>query len=98
MSGSTCPNCRQPVAPTDDICENCGAVLSSLGAQPVRVTAASAAPTSSPAQAHSVTVCPNCQQPITPGDEICERCGVVLATATFVSRPPVFSPPSPHHE
>lgn len=99
MSGSTCPNCRQPVAPTDDICENCGAVLSSLGAQPVRVTAAaSAAPASSPAQAHSVTVCPNCQQPITPGDEICERCGVVLATATIVTRPTGFSPPSQQQE
>ncbi len=53
MSGSTCPNCRQPVAPTDDICENCGAVLSSLGAQPVRVTASFATTRGMPAMPHS---------------------------------------------
>jgi serine/threonine-protein kinase PknG len=94
MTTLACPNCHQPVTSTDDICENCGAVLSSLPAGPARVTApASPASANTPATAHSMTVCPNCQQPISQGDEICEQCGVVLATATITTRPTSFSPP-----
>lgn len=39
---SSCPNCHQIVAPTDDICENCGAVLLSMIATPTFVAAPSA--------------------------------------------------------
>ncbi|HEX6109451.1 MAG TPA: tetratricopeptide repeat protein, partial [Ktedonobacteraceae bacterium] len=99
MTTLACPNCHQPLTSADDICENCGAVLSSLGAQPVHVSApASSASASSPVLVGSMTVCPNCQQPITPGDEICEQCGVVLATSTIVTRPTGFSPPSQQQE
>ncbi|OLD84143.1 MAG: hypothetical protein AUF64_02730 [Chloroflexi bacterium 13_1_20CM_54_36] len=35
--------------------------------------------------------CPNHQQPISPGDGICEQCGVVLATAAIVTSPTGFS-------
>jgi serine/threonine-protein kinase PknG len=45
-----------------------------------------------------VTVCPNCQKPISPGDEICEQCGVVLATATLATRPTSFPTPSQQQE
>ncbi len=35
MSTSTCPVCHGPVSPADDICENCGAVLSTVSLPPV---------------------------------------------------------------
>jgi serine/threonine-protein kinase PknG len=99
MTTLACPNCHQSLTSADDICENCGAVLSSLAAQPVRVPASvSPASASPPAPARSLTVCPNCQQPISPGDEICEQCGAVLAMATIATRPTSFSTPSPQQE
>ena len=81
MSVSTCVNCHQPVAPTDDICENCGAVLLPLSAAAPNVTATTASPaTSLSVSGNGVTFCSNCKQPISPGDEVCENCGVVLAS------------------
>lgn len=82
MNVSTCVNCHQRVAPTDDICENCGAVLLPLSAAAPPITQITA-PTTSPAAstsvgANGVTICPNCKQPVAPDDEICENCGVVL--------------------
>ncbi len=90
MTQSTCPTCHQPVSAADDICENCGAVLSEnpFSTPLMRYTAISVAASPS---ASNMTVCPNCQQPITLGDEICENCGVVLATFAK-STPPTKLP------
>ena len=85
---SSCPNCHQPVAPTDDICENCGAVLSTLMPMPAFVAASSplaaaissAGQTQGPVPTISVPgVCPNCGQALHPGDDICEQCGMVIS-------------------
>ena len=84
---SSCPNCHQPVAPTDDICENCGAVLSTLMPTPAFVAASSplASAISSAGQAQGAVptilpdVCPNCGQRLHPGDDICEQCGMVIS-------------------
>lgn len=46
---SRCPNCHQPVGTTDDICENCGAVLASTASTSAVPIASPAATISSPA-------------------------------------------------
>ena len=80
-----CPNCQQPLGAGDDICENCGAVLDSALAAPT-FTAASASmqlPAAIPSGVISATipaVCPNCHSVLQPGDDICENCGMVVAT------------------
>jgi serine/threonine-protein kinase PknG len=88
---SSCPNCHQPVAPTDDICENCGAVLSTLIPSPAfvaasapLVSASSSVVGTGQAQGNGATpttpgACPNCAQPLHPGDDICEQCGMVVS-------------------
>ncbi len=76
MSTSTCPVCHGPVSPADDICENCGAVLSTVSLPPVSANALAAARSS----LASPAVCPHCQQPVVPGEDICEHCGAVLST------------------
>ncbi len=88
MSASTCPVCHAAVNAADDICENCGAVLSTVSLPLMRTTAGPvpsfaplpAAPKSSPG------LCPNCQEPFVPGDDICEHCGAVFNT---ISMPPI---------
>jgi serine/threonine-protein kinase PknG len=90
---SNCPNCQQPVQPADDICENCGAVLSTLVPAPAFVAASPSSTTFSggttmgTGQAQSPvpttitpSACPNCSQPLHPGDDICESCGMVVVT------------------
>ncbi len=74
MSTPTCPVCHGPVSPADDICDNCGAVLSTVSLPPVGTTRASTG---------SNTVCPNCQSPVVPGEDICDNCGAVLSTITI---------------
>lgn len=90
---TNCPNCQQPVLPGDDICENCGAVLSTLSI-PTFVAAPSTALPLPPVSGENAQVsgaspmqCPNCQTPLNPGDDICEQCGMVVASA--VSMPPI---------
>jgi serine/threonine-protein kinase PknG len=90
MPTSTCPVCHGPVSPTDDICDNCGAVLSTVSFPPM----GTAASTATPAPARNHTVCPNCQQPVVPGEDICDHCGAVLSTITipaFQAAPPQAS-------
>src|SRR5450631_3023235 len=95
MSVSTCVNCHQPVAPTDDICETCGAVLLPLSAATLTGTAPIAASYASPSvSGTSVTFCPNCKQPVSPGDEICETCGVVLVSFMMPTAAGTNSTPS----
>lgn len=75
---SNCPNCHQAVALGDDICENCGAVLSTIVTSAARfVTAPAATPT-------SLSTCPTCQAAVKPGEDVCEHCGMVLS-ATAIS-------------
>ncbi|GCE20008.1 protein kinase domain-containing protein [Dictyobacter kobayashii] len=75
---SSCPNCHQPVGKDDDICENCGAVLSSLLA-PATFVEASIVPQPSNLPGQSLPqTCPNCHQPLHAGDDICEQCGMVV--------------------
>ncbi len=84
MVSSTCPNCKQPVSPGDDICENCGAVLTPVPT-PARVPTNAVIPQASTSTG-GTALCPNCNQPVSPGDDICESCGVVLATASAVKQ------------
>ena len=93
---SNCPNCQQPVAPGDDICENCGAVLSTIS-----IPAFVAAPTlpstpvssSAPAVSRGNT-CPNCKATIGPNDDVCEQCGMVLAVTAMNTIPTTPSTPT----
>jgi serine/threonine-protein kinase PknG len=87
MNVPTCRNCHQPIAPSDDICENCGAVLVPLPVAPLHVTVPTPSPVSRPSAAdtNTMTLCPNCKQPVTPGEDICENCGAVLTTAAMTT-------------
>jgi serine/threonine-protein kinase PknG len=85
MNSSTCPNCHQPVAAADDICENCGAVLTTLSGAPVRAPSPAPAATST----SGMTACPQCGQAIAAGSDICEECGAVLTKSAFSNLPPV---------
>lgn len=79
---SSCPTCHQPVAPGDDICENCGAILAASMTIQGRFVAAPSAPVSSTTTGPAtVTVCPTCKMLVKPGDDICENCGMVLSAA-----------------
>ncbi len=84
---SSCPNCQQAVAPGEDICEGCGAVLSTIVVSPVSFVTA---PSISPARAGSTTpvpgVCPTCQAPVKAGEDVCENCGMVLSSATISAK------------
>ena len=98
MASSTCPNCKRPVSAGDDICENCGAVLT-----PVSTPAQTSTNVARPqAATSSTTVCPNCKRPVSPGDDICENCGVVLATTSALKQtttsPTITSQQSPLQE
>ncbi|SRR6266516_51373 len=96
MSTSTCPVCHSPVNPADDVCENCGAVLSTISLPPVRTVSPTAPSRSStaaaPVSSNGTDVCPNCKEPIDLGDDICEHCGAVLSTIVI---PPVKTAPPP---
>ncbi len=88
MTALTCPNCHQPISAADDICENCGAVLSST---PVNTSTAFAStvsnsPSVSATSVGSNTLCPNCHQPVNAADDICENCGAVLGTVETPQR------------
>src|SRR6266568_6359837 len=89
---SSCPNCHHPV--TDDICENCGAILSTLVMAPVRVASTAISsptlPSSSPPTGKP-TICPTCQHPVEPDDDICEQCGMVLTAMTLPPISPISS-------
>jgi Ca-activated chloride channel family protein len=64
----------------DDICENCGAVLQTLSpTAPTGITPTASSAASPSVSRNSVTFCPNCKQPVSLDDDICENCGVVLA-------------------
>ena len=79
---SSCPNCHQPVAPGDDICENCGAVLSTLVTSQARFVTAPPAMAPLPSTPTSLNTCPTCKAPVKPGEDICENCGMVFSAAT----------------
>src|SRR5262245_2228972 len=90
---TTCPNCHTQLNPGDDICENCGAVISTLKPMPAfpktipstPISASSLTPaipdasvaTAAPSQNSSS--CPNCKAALFPGSDICEQCGMVLS-------------------
>jgi serine/threonine-protein kinase PknG len=98
MSSSTCPVCHSAVSPADDICENCGAVLSTVTMPPIRpaVSASPVAPSrSSTASSNGSAVCPNCKEPIGPADDICDHCGAVLSTIILPPVQTVAPPPAP---
>ncbi|GCE13629.1 protein kinase domain-containing protein [Tengunoibacter tsumagoiensis] len=92
---SKCPNCQQPVGPADDICENCGAVLSTVST-PTFVAASSSLsfppltlPTASSGSRPGH--CPNCQHPLTPDEDICEQCGMVVDAVSAASSVPLVA-------
>ncbi|QBD79795.1 tetratricopeptide repeat protein [Ktedonosporobacter rubrisoli] len=75
MATSTCPYCHQSVKAIDEICENCGIVLTS----PIFISSQTTTPTSTQA------TCPHCREPIKASEEICENCGMVLQPAGALS-------------
>jgi serine/threonine-protein kinase PknG len=82
---ANCPNCRQAISPGEDICENCGAVLSAstLVASQARLLAAPPPTTAPPG---SPGICPACHTPLATDEDICENCGRMLS-ATVISTP-----------
>lgn len=74
---SNCPNCQQPVAPGDDICENCGAVLTALATSQAHFV--SAPSVTLPSTPPSLSICPTCGISVKPDDDVCENCGMVLS-------------------
>lgn len=84
---SHCPHCRQAISSGEDICENCGAVLSAstLVASQARLVPPPSPLTAPPGFLNdSPGLCPTCQSPVTAGEDICENCGRILS-ATVVS-------------
>lgn len=86
---SSCPHCHQPVTAGDDICENCGAVLSTLQPMPAFTVAS----TSAAIAVASRNACPNCKQSVGAGDDICEHCGMVLSAVPVTPTAPVTVTP-----
>jgi serine/threonine-protein kinase PknG len=78
-----CPVCGNPVAPTDEFCENCGAEL-----KPAKAAAAAGKnkkhPAVAVANANAPKICPNCQFANDPKDEFCENCGSALPASGAV--------------
>ena len=67
---SSCPNCHQTVAPGDDICENCGAVLSTVVASQARFVTIPSTPSTLVGSTTIVpNVCPTCQTLVKPRSE-----------------------------
>lgn len=79
---SDCPNCHQPVAPGDDICENCGAVFSTIVTSQARLVTAPPVVATLPPISPGLTACPNCQAPVKSDDAVCENCGMILSATT----------------
>ena len=78
---SDCSNCHQPMAPGDNICENCGAVLSTITVTQARYVTAPSMPVLPSAPA-SLTNCPTCKALLKPDETICENCGMILSAKT----------------
>src|SRR5258707_3786055 len=98
MTVSTCSQCHRPLAPGDDICNCCGAFVSTPSPKPVAVATypqgnVPVAVSSTPQPGgHALTACPACQAPVQPGDEFCERCGAVLASIPVTTAPATAAP------
>src|SRR6266536_5946551 len=83
MSTSTCPVCHSPVNPADDVCENCGAVLSTIVIPPVKTVPSPPAPVIQPAtMAAFQDECPRCHARRNPGKSFCGKCGFKYAMPT----------------
>src|SRR5690349_380473 len=81
MAVSTCPNCGQSIRAHDDICDNCGVVLSPN--IPLPTFASTIATSTAPhVSTSTMTACPNCHASVRSGEDICDNCGAVLATIT----------------
>ncbi|HEY7127156.1 MAG TPA: tetratricopeptide repeat protein [Ktedonobacterales bacterium] len=95
MGTFTCPNCHQPVAPADEICDSCGMVLTPTAGVPQR-SSVTVQPGSAPASTGSsnLNACPHCHQPLALGDEICDQCGAVLSKSTGLPQPTSASAPT----
>jgi serine/threonine-protein kinase PknG len=65
---NACPHCHQPLAPGDEICDQCGAVLVKTTSLPQ--------PTSASAPSEE---CPSCHSPHRPGIKFCNHCGLQFA-------------------
>ncbi|GCE48179.1 serine/threonine-protein kinase PknG [Thermosporothrix hazakensis] len=83
-----CPNCDLPLWPGQDICENCGAVVSTIVTTPRRnpeppsakitITTPPRTPETEPPL---VIECPRCHAHCKPGAKFCNRCGYNLQYA-----------------
>ncbi len=76
---SSCPNCQHAISPGDDICENCGAVLSAQVTSQGRFVAALSTPL--PTISSGASTSPTCNTSVKAGEDICENCGMVLSAS-----------------
>jgi serine/threonine-protein kinase PknG len=82
-ASGTCPNCHQPLAtPNGEICEHCGAVLTTP-----TTTAHSTSPAASAPVASATIECPQCHRPCRPGVKFCNHCGFHFLTEAEASGP-----------
>lgn len=93
---SFCPFCNEPVWTGDDVCDQCGLVLTSVSV--ASGGAVTVAPPKKAAPAHgrqgAATPCPVCGDPLDPGAKVCDGCGVEVAKARRATPAPV-PPPAP---
>ena len=72
-----CPNCHQPLtSANDEICEQCGAVLTATA-----TIAQSSSTSISAATVPAADECPQCHHAYRPGVKFCNHCGFQLANA-----------------
>lgn len=81
MTTVKCPQCATVNSVDNEFCDNCGAQLPvQAGVGSVATPATPATPVApvvvnTPVTASKDMVCPQCQAPLTPGDEFCFNCG-----------------------
>ncbi len=90
-----CPNCGSKVNPSDDFCENCGAVLNSSAGSPL-IQSTVSSPVASPATASGSITCSNCGTVNNAGEEFCGNCGAALTQTVAVpsASKPIQAAPS----
>ena len=76
MGERFCPNCAKPCQEEDEVCSNCGHVLSG---------GTSVLPHEIPSYEQIVErVCPGCFTPYQVGDEMCGHCGLVFPSPSLI--------------
>lgn len=103
MTTVKCPQCATVNSTDNEFCDNCGAQLpvqagvassssAGIGATPAPTPPITINPS---AGADAGLVCPQCQAPLTPGDEFCFNCGHDVRTLTTGNAKPAQAAATP---